>query len=203
MEQKKDDFVNILVTGVGGQGNVTFSRMIGETVINEYNYITIGETFGASQRGGSVISHLRLGMKRIYSPVIPLNKADIVIGLEPLETIRVLTQYGNNDVISVSNLWPLMPSGVLAGEADYPENTHIRETIKSLSKKSFVHNFTKSALETGHFLLANSMIAGLVSGLGLIKGLSKANYYAVLKNNYSKDVAKKNIEAFSKGAILC
>jgi len=203
MNPKKDDCINILITGVGGQGNVTFSRMLGETVINEYKYITIGETFGASQRGGSVISHLRLGIKRIYSPVIPFNKADIVIGLEPLETIRVLTQYGNNDVISVSNTWPLMPSGVLAGETDYPENTNIQETIKSLSKKSFIHNFTKSALETGHFLLANSMIAGLISGLGTIKGLNKENYYSVLKNTYSKDAAKKNIEAFSKGALLC
>jgi len=86
------DPYNLIITGVGGQGNVLASRVIGD-MMSELGYtITIGETFGASQRGGSVMSHLRCS-KGVLSPQIPRGKAHLVVALEPSEAIRVLKDY--------------------------------------------------------------------------------------------------------------
>ncbi len=92
------DPVNIIITGVGGQGNVMASRILSNMLVRKGFYVTIGETFGASQRGGSVMSHIRVSADSTWSPQIPKGKADIVVTLEPIEAIRVLMSYGNPEV---------------------------------------------------------------------------------------------------------
>ena len=91
------DPFNLIITGVGGQGNVLASKLIGNMLVDKGYYVTIGETFGASQRGGSVMSHLRISSESILSPQIPRGKAHAVVALEPTEAIRVLQEYGNPD----------------------------------------------------------------------------------------------------------
>jgi len=86
---------NIIITGVGGQGNVMASRVLAGMLVNAGFIVTIGETFGMSQRGGSVMSHLRVSSTSVLSPQIPQGRADIVIALEPVEALRVLVKYGN------------------------------------------------------------------------------------------------------------
>ena len=73
----KDPY-NIIITGVGGQGNVMSSRILGNMLVDRGYHVTIGETFGASQRGGSVMSHMRVSKKSIWSPQIPEYRADTV-----------------------------------------------------------------------------------------------------------------------------
>src|SRR5512139_2469372 len=90
----KDPY-NVIVAGVGGQGNVLSSQLIGTVLVNEGYKVTIGETYGASQRGGSVMSHVRISRKRQCGPLIPPRSADLVIALEPSEAARVLSRYGN------------------------------------------------------------------------------------------------------------
>ncbi|MCB9480969.1 MAG: 2-oxoacid:acceptor oxidoreductase family protein [Desulfobacteraceae bacterium] len=190
---------NIIITGVGGQGNVTLARLIGESVINDNKYITIGETFGASQRGGSVMSHLRIGNSKIYSPVIPLKKADLIIGLEPVETLRVLISYGNPEIITVSNKKPIIPANVLSGEAEYPLIENLEEKINYLSKKTIIENFTEIGIKDGHHLLSNSIISGVVSGLKIISGFNEKNFTATISKYYFGKTLEKNIAAFLKG----
>lgn len=84
----KDPY-NVIVTGVGGQGNVLASQLIGSVMVELGYKVTIGETYGASQRGGSVMSHLRISKNRQYGPLIPPKCADLVIALEPSEAARV------------------------------------------------------------------------------------------------------------------
>ena len=199
---EKDKALNIIITGVGGQGNVTLSRLIGEMVINDDNYVTIGETFGASQRGGSVMSHIRISRKGVFSPLIPANNADLIIGLEPAETIRVLAEYGNWKVFTISNTWQVMPSGVLSGDFVYPDIQQISCTIKNLSNKAFLENFTEMGMKMGHHFLSNSIITGLASGLGIIKEINEKSFTSTIKKYYTKDSAKKNIEAFHIGLDL-
>lgn len=194
--------LNIIITGVGGQGNVTLARLIGESVINENKYITIGETFGASQRGGSVMSHLRIGNSKIYSPAIPLKKADLIIGLEPVETLRVLITYGNKNIITVSNKKPLIPSNALSGEIKYPDVSVLEKKIKSLSKKALMDNFTQMGINQGHHLLSNSIIAGVVSGLKIIKGFNQKSFTQTINKYYSGITLEKNIAAFLKGVKM-
>ena len=92
------DPYNIIITGVGGQGNVMASRVLGNMLARRGLQITIGETFGASQRGGSVMSHLRISRGSSWSPQIPKGQCHLVISLEPTETMRVLANYGNPNV---------------------------------------------------------------------------------------------------------
>ena len=77
------DPFNIIITGVGGQGNVMASRLMGNLLSSNNMYVTIGETFGASQRGGSVMSHLRVSTELNWSPQIPKGQSHLVIALEP------------------------------------------------------------------------------------------------------------------------
>ena len=202
MNNNFDENLNIIITGVGGQGNVTLARLIGESVIKENKYITIGETFGASQRGGSVMSHLRLGNSKIYSPVIPLKKADLIIGLEPVETLRVLISYGNQSIIAISNKRPIIPANVLTGEIQYPLIENIEEKINNLSKKAVIENFTEMGIKKGHHLLSNSIISGVVSGLKIIRGFNEKNFTDTIKKYYFGKTLEKNIAAFLKGVKM-
>jgi indolepyruvate ferredoxin oxidoreductase beta subunit len=202
MNPEAEKNLNIIITGVGGQGNVTLARLIGESVVKEYKYITIGETFGASQRGGSVMSHLRIGGSKIYSPVIPLKKADLVIGLEPVETLRVLIMYGNRNIVAVSNKKSVIPANVLSGETDYPETEILEEKIRALSKKTVLENFTEMGIREGHHLLSNAIISGVLSGLKIIKGFDQKNFYETIKQYYSGKTLEKNIAAFLKGVKM-
>ena len=87
----KKESKNLIITGVGGQGNVLSSQLLGQALVGKGYFVTIGETYGASQRGGSVMSHIRLSTLKQLSPLIPRGKADVVLGLEPVEALRVLT----------------------------------------------------------------------------------------------------------------
>src|SRR4030066_1423859 len=110
----KDPF-NVIIGGVGGQGNVLASQILGEMLIAKGYVITIGETYGASQRGGSVMSHIRVSRREQFSPLIPEGKCDLVVGLEPVEALRVLAQYGNPGVLMLINTRPIYPIDVIAG----------------------------------------------------------------------------------------
>ena len=81
------DPLNIIITGVGGQGNVMLSQLVGQVLVRNGFHATIGETYGASQRGGAVISHLRVSRLQQYGPLIGEGQADLIIGLEPLRVL--------------------------------------------------------------------------------------------------------------------
>ena len=83
-KQLSKDPYNVIITGVGGQGNVMASRVLSNMLVQKGYYITIGETFGASQRGGSVMSHIRVSSKSTWSPQVPKGRADVVVTLEPI-----------------------------------------------------------------------------------------------------------------------
>ena len=108
------DPYNVIITGVGGQGNVMASRVLGNMLSLKGLFVTIGETFGASQRGGSVMSHLRISAASSFSPQIPKGKAHMVVSLEPTEAIRVLKDYGNSQTMALCNTRPIHPVGAAA-----------------------------------------------------------------------------------------
>ena len=141
------DPYNVIITGVGGQGNVLASRMLGDILFRKGFDITIGETFGASQRGGSVMSHLRISRKGSWSPQIPFGKAHIVVSLEPTEALRVLKNYGSPSVKVITNMRPVRSVGVISGEQTYPEPEQIMEWIKEFSKEAWFLNTTEAAIE--------------------------------------------------------
>jgi len=160
------DPYNLIIAGVGGQGNVLASRVIGDMMIHQGYKVTIGETFGASQRGGSVMSHLRISSHNGFSPQIPKGKAHMVVALEPMEAIRVLGAYGNFEVKVLCNTRPIQPMGVICGDQVYPEPEQIVQWIEALSADARFFDTTKAAMALGNPIFGNIMAVGALAATG-------------------------------------
>lgn len=191
------DPYNVIITGVGGQGNVMASRVIGQMMSRKGFHVTIGETFGASQRGGSVMSHLRLSSST-WSPQIPRGKAHLVISLEPTETIRVLADYGNPKVSVLCNTRPVHSIAVLSGEQRYPSMAEIKSMVTALSAEAWFIDATDIALEMGNPILGNIMMIGAAAGIGVLP-LDRDNFRDVVAEIFSTDKTAVNLSAFDKG----
>ena len=191
--------INLIITGVGGQGNILISRLLGEAFMNEGYTVTIGETYGATQRGGSVASHVRISRERIpYSPVTPKGKADIVLGLEPSEALRMLTAYGYAESYVVTNTRPIRSLEVAVGEAEYPAPDTIAACMSQLSKRAWYINASEVALSLGNPLLTNIVMTGALLGTGLLP-LDKSKVERQLKATFKGDKQTINLEAFDLG----
>ena len=194
----KDDPYNLIITGVGGQGNVLASRMIGDMLSMRGLDVTIGETFGASQRGGSVMSHLRVSTKGSQSPQIPKAHAHVVVSLEPTEALRVLKNYGNSSVKVITNMRPVRPVGVICGEQAYPAQDQIKQWLEDLSARSWCINTTEEAIKLGNPIFSNVMMVGALSAVGDLP-LTREDFKRVIRIRLPKDKVTLNLTAFEIG----
>jgi indolepyruvate ferredoxin oxidoreductase beta subunit len=193
------DPLNIIITGVGGQGNVLASQILGQILVKKGYFVTIGETYGASQRGGSVMSHMRISSNESFSPLIPEGKADVVIGLEPVEALRVLSPYGNPEVIILVNTRPIHPIDVIAGNQSYPEFQIVEEKIMRLSKKLWKLNATEIAMDLGDPILSNIVMLGALRKLDILP-IDEETFCTVVSEYLPEKKMEANIEAFRRGA---
>ena len=195
---KHKDPLNVIVTGVGGQGNVLISQLIGKALVKGGYHVTIGETYGASQRGGAVMSHLRISQQEQYGPLIPQGQADVILGLEPVETMRVLAQFGHPGVIVIANSRPVYTMAVTTGAAEYPGTEEITRTLEELSSTAWVINATEIALEMGASILTNIIMTGALVGSGALP-LSAEAFEAALRESLPSDKLELNLQAARRG----
>ncbi|OHD65464.1 MAG: indolepyruvate ferredoxin oxidoreductase [Spirochaetes bacterium RBG_13_51_14] len=195
------DPYNVIITGVGGQGNVMASRMLGNIMTRKGYCVTIGETFGVSQRGGSVMSHIRISRKSTWSPQIPRGQADIVVALEPIEAIRVMAAYGNERVRILCNIRPIYPVGVIAGELNYPAGDEIRSALGRLSPDVVFLNATDEAIKLGNPILGNVIMLGAVAGAGALP-FDRNDFREVIATSVPADRVEINMLAFDTGNDL-
>ena len=197
MAAKKGTY-NLIITGVGGQGNVLSSQLIGQALVGKGYFVTIGETYGASQRGGSVMSHIRISSQKQLSPLIPRGKADIVVGLEPVEALRVLTTYGNPQTVVIANTRPIYPVDVTSGDEKYPEPEEIQKALESLSRKIYSIAATEKAMEMGSPILGNMIMIGALLELNLLP-LGPSEFREILAKNFTAERLKTNLQALEEG----
>ena len=193
----KDPY-NLIITGVGGQGNVMASRVLANMLVDKGFYVTIGETFGASQRGGSVMSHLRISGKASWSPQIPAGSADIVVALEPIESVRVLKDYGNPGIKILSNTRAIQPVGVIAGDLDYPGLDEIKGIAREMASNAWFIDATDKAMEMGNPILGNIIMLGALAGIGILP-LDKQGFKKVISSMVAKDRLNINLKAYDIG----
>ena len=112
--------MNIMIVGVGGQGTLLASRILGAAAQSKDLDVKLSEVHGMSQRGGSVVTYVRYGEK-VFSPVIEKGEADILISFEQLEAARWVS-YLKPDGIIITNTQKIDPMPVIMGKAEYPEN---------------------------------------------------------------------------------
>lgn len=193
--------LNLIITGVGGQGNVLASQIIGRAAVDRDFNVTIGETFGLSQRGGAVMSHIRISRERNYAPLIPPNMAHIILGLEPLETIRILSEFGNEETIFIVNSRPIQPLNVIAGDVEYPATGKIRSVINDLGGRLFWLDATPLAMELGGPMLLNMVMLGSLCSLGDFP-LGVDDIRNSLKHIFPETKLASNYEALEIGAEM-
>jgi len=194
------DPFNLIITGVGGQGNVLASRLVGDILSRQGLEVTIGETFGASQRGGSVMSHLRAATGGGLSPQIPKGQARMVVSLEPTEAIRVLRDYGNPEVQVITSLRPVQSLGVICGEQTYPGQEEIKSWIRELSARAWFLDPTREAIKLGNPILANVILVGALAGTGALP-LDRAGLEAVLAQRMGAGKVAANLKAYDLGLM--
>lgn len=196
-----NDPYNMVITGVGGQGNVLTSRILGNMMNRRGFFVTIGETFGASQRGGSVMSHLRISSKSSWSPQIPQGKADFVVALEPIEAIRVLRDYGNPETKALCNSRAIHPVGVIAGDLDYPSIQNLKAWLNKLTGKFWFLAATDAALELGDPILGNVVMLGALAGICELP-IRREDFEAVISKNLPAEKVDTNLKAYDRGLEL-
>ncbi|MBQ6826124.1 MAG: indolepyruvate oxidoreductase subunit beta [Clostridia bacterium] len=111
---------SVMIVGVGGQGSLLASKLLGRLLMDEGYDVKVSEVHGMSQRGGSVVTYVRFGDK-VYSPIIAEGEADIIISFEKLEAARY-SSYLKKEGLIVVNTQQIDPMPVIIGNAEYPEN---------------------------------------------------------------------------------
>jgi len=192
------DPYNLIITGVGGQGNVLASRMVGDMLSRMGFDITIGETFGASQRGGSVMSHLRVSKNGGCSPQIPFGRAHMILSLEPSEALRVLKDYGNPEVKVITNMRPVRSIGVISGEQTYPEAEKLKNWFRESTRTAWFLDTTDAATSLGNPIFGNVMLVGALAEVGDLP-LDKDIFEAVVRARMPENKVAVNLEAFEVG----
>ncbi len=196
------DPMNLIIAGVGGQGNVLASQIIGRAAVKKGLMITIGETFGLSQRGGPVMSHLRISKTKKYGPLIPPNRAHVIVGLEPLETLRIIKEFANEKTIVIANSRPIHPLNVIAGDADYPDPHWIRNVLENVCGELFWLKATDLALDLGGPIMLNMILLGAFCALPGVP-IEISDVKDILKTIFSKsDKLSANFEALTIGRDL-
>ncbi|ACD95573.1 indolepyruvate oxidoreductase subunit beta [Trichlorobacter lovleyi] len=186
---------NILLVGVGGQGILLASEILSEAFMLAGFDVKKSEIHGMSQRGGSVVSHVRFG-KEVFSPVVPEGQGDILFGFELLETYRYLSLLKPGATV-VANDYKIAPPSVLLGQAVYPQA--LPEKIKAKFPDFLLVDGQGLALQAGDVRAANTVMLGAVS-----KRLQIAEevWQKALEKMVPKRALEINLKAFAMGREL-
>lgn len=149
--------VSLLFAGIGGQGVILASRLVARCAMLSGYMVKSSEVHGMAQRGGSVVSHLRFG-DRVFSPLIPTGKADVLVGMEEIEGLRNI-HYLKKDGIVILNKKRILPPGIK--EEDYPRD--IDEKINSWGIKTYSLDAPQIAKVVGNPKIENTIIIGFLS----------------------------------------
>lgn len=182
---------NIMIVGVGGQGTLLASRILGNALIREGFDVKVSEVHGMSQRGGSVVTYVKYGEK-VYSPIIGEGEADIVLAFEQLEAYRALPYLAEGGTV-ITGTQKIDPMPVITGAAVYPENLceKIAERAKIVTCDAL-----SMAKEAGTIKAANVVLIGI---LAASTDIPKETWIEVLKTTVPPKFLDVNLKAFEMG----
>ena len=182
---------SIMIVGVGGQGTLLASRILGNAVIDEGFDVKVSEVHGMSQRGGSVVTYVKFGDK-VYSPVIDKGEADIILAFEQLEAYRALPWLKKGGRIIV-NEQKINPMPVITGAADYPEN--IIGKLKEMCNVTSL-DALELAKEAGSIKTVNVVLIGV---LAKSADIPYESWVKTLLKTVPEKFAEMNLKAFELG----
>lgn len=185
---------NIMIVGVGGQGTLLASRILGNTVINEGYDVKVSEVHGMSQRGGSVVTYVKYGEK-VFSPIIDRGEADIILAFEMLEAYRALPYLKKGGKMIVNNQ-SMDPMPVIIGAMEYPEN--IKEKLENKVDLVTV-DALKYAKEAGNIKAVNVVLIGVMAKS---TDIPYENWVETIKTTVPPKFLDVNLKAFELGYNL-
>ncbi len=187
---KKD----IILCGVGGQGILSIATIIGEAATRADVNLKQAEVHGMSQRGGDVQSNLRLSTETIYSDLIGLGGADLIISMEPMEALRYLPYLAKDGVIVTSNK-------PFVNIPNYPEQQAIFDELLSLPNRVVMLDIEEVAKEAGSVRSANVVLLGMAAkALEIISADALRTAVATIFERKGEKVVEANLKAFDLGA---
>ena len=191
LRDKEDNSMNIMVVGVGGQGTLLTSRIIGKTALMAGYDVKLSEVHGMAQRGGSVVTFVRYGEK-VYEPVCEEGEVDVLISFERLEALRY-AHFLKDDGIMIVNDTRIDPMTVVIGAMEYPEGI-----IEKLSENNKLYTIDggKIAKELGNSKVLNSVVLGLAAKH---IGFTKEEWVEVLQATVPPKTVEINTKAFESG----
>lgn len=183
--------MNIMIVGVGGQGTLLASRILGKVAIKEGYDVKVSEVHGMSQRGGSVVTYIKYGEK-VYSPIIDRGEADLILAFEMLEAYRALP-YVKKDGKILANNQRMNPMPVITGAMAYPEN--IEEKIKEKTHLKVI-DALPLAKEAGTIKAVNVVLIGFLAKSMEVK---KEVWIEAIKETVPEKFLEMNLKAFEAG----
>lgn len=186
------DTKNIMIVGVGGQGSLLASKMLGSLLLAEGYDVKVSEVHGMSQRGGSVVTYVRYGDK-VYSPVIDKGEADFIVSFELLEAARWLP-FLKKDGRIVTNIQQIDPMPVITGAAEYPED--LVKKLQASGAKVDALDCVKLAEEAGSVKAVNLVLMGRLSHYF---DLPEEAWMKALEANVPEKFLELNKKAFALG----
>ena len=184
---------NIMIVGVGGQGTLLASKMLGFVLLKQGYDVKVSEVHGMSQRGGSVVTYVRYGEK-VYSPIIDKGEADIIISFEKLEAARWI-EYLKPDGLIITNTQEMEPMPVITGAAVYPEN--LVEKMQAKGVKIIAKDFLKIAEDAGSSKAVNIALMGCLSNY--FPQVSEEVWQEAIEANVPPKFMELNKKAFELG----
>ncbi|NHI82771.1 MAG: indolepyruvate oxidoreductase subunit beta [Candidatus Thorarchaeota archaeon] len=157
---------NILIAGVGGQGNLVCGCVLAEAALQQGLTPTTGETFGASRRGGTVLTHLRLDADDL-GPLIPREQLDLLLGLEPLESLRAAVDLATSRTTAIISMTKIETPESIAGKVKYPEITEIKRSLRAICGKVYSLDPGRIFAETGTRRALNAYMLGAMVTSGV------------------------------------
>jgi len=186
--------IDLLITGVGGQGNILASDIIGEVAIDAGYDVKKTDTLGMAQRGGAVISNVRIA-RHVYSPLIRKAEADILLAFEKLEAVR-WGNYLREGGIAIINNQAVPPLSVSMGNEQYPSDKRITDILKQRTDYIYFVEGIRCARELGNIATLNMFMLGCVS---LFLPFRVRNWKASISQHLPAAVQKVNFTAFDQG----
>jgi indolepyruvate ferredoxin oxidoreductase, beta subunit len=186
---------NVLIVGVGGQGIILASDVLGRVAAQHGYDVKKNEIHGMAQRGGSVSSHVRFG-KQVHSPIIKVGEADILLSFEILETARYFNFLSQKGKVIVNNQ-KILPPAVFTGKQEYPSDviTKIKEKVPD----TLLIDGVSVAEELGNPKVANVVFIGVMS---VFLDIPASTYEEVLRQTLKPKLLDINLKAFHKGRSL-
>ncbi len=186
----------IMIVGVGGQGTLLASRILGNVLISSGKQVKVSEVHGMSQRGGSVVTYIKYG-DEVYSPVIEKGQADIIISFELLEAARWMSYLKEGGEL-ITNTQRISPMPVITGAQSYPEN--IEDKIRAAGVKLTAVDALAAAEKAGSSRSVNVVLMGVLSKLH--NAFDKELWEKAVEQCVPQKVLEINQKAFALGREL-